>query len=334
METTLQQYADLCRERNHTLLNKYVEVGTEGKKTYKIKILCNTCEKEFDTSCHSYKNARKTGCPNCKKESLSKHWTGKVRTASPEQIKQKKAIQSSKQKSLEEKAKKYEHIKNKNDLIEFLKQHNDEYSSWILECIDKEPLGENRENHHIIPKHAGGPDTEWNLIKLSPEEHVKAHEIRARVYGDSGDLTAIRLRGQTGEDLTERRIKAMQKGDATRKDNHSGIYAPGISSKGGKIGGSVKSVKKDLKQITKMTSLVADFLYNGGTLNYKQTGLKLTIIPGEFLTLPPLIEKLKEITPEGQNKVLLNSSATTTISSLLGRVLKKERQTAYGWSKI
>lgn len=36
--------------------------------------------------------------------------------------------------------------------------------------------------HHIIPRCAGGPDEEWNLVRLTKEEHRKAHDLLRHLY--------------------------------------------------------------------------------------------------------------------------------------------------------
>lgn len=44
----------------------------------KITIHCNTCESTWETTVHKYKNARQTGCPECKKRITSETHRGKV----------------------------------------------------------------------------------------------------------------------------------------------------------------------------------------------------------------------------------------------------------------
>lgn len=49
------------------------------------------------------------------------------------------------------------------------------------------------ENHHIIPKHAGGNDNQSNLVPLIHYDHTLAHYIRYKWKGEIGDLIAYKM---------------------------------------------------------------------------------------------------------------------------------------------
>lgn len=49
------------------------------------------------------------------------------------------------------------------------------------------------ENHHIIPRHSGGLDTDCNLVRMLPEEHFMAHFIRYNAYENSNDFISVRF---------------------------------------------------------------------------------------------------------------------------------------------
>jgi hypothetical protein len=56
-------------------------------------------------------------------------------------------------------------------------------------------------NHHIIPKHAGGTDAPENIVRLTPEEHSKAHRLLYEKYGRWQDKIAYRaLAGHIGKE--------------------------------------------------------------------------------------------------------------------------------------
>jgi hypothetical protein len=91
---------------------------------------------------------------------------------------------------------KLNNIRNKRDLIAYLEEENNSYSSFILEKIQRDPSTldtTNTQKHHIIPTHRGGPDEEWNLVCLSVEEHGLAHELLYNNYQFEQDLGASQL---------------------------------------------------------------------------------------------------------------------------------------------
>jgi len=74
---TREEIENLALERNHELLCENFE--QEYKNVHSpMRFRCLTCDTEFVTTVHSYKNAKRTGCPTCKKEAISKAQTGKI----------------------------------------------------------------------------------------------------------------------------------------------------------------------------------------------------------------------------------------------------------------
>jgi DNA-directed RNA polymerase subunit RPC12/RpoP len=74
---TEEDIRSLAAGRNHELICK--DFSKEYQNIQSTLIFrCFTCGEEFSSSVHSYKNARKTGCPTCKKLTTSKTHTGKV----------------------------------------------------------------------------------------------------------------------------------------------------------------------------------------------------------------------------------------------------------------
>jgi len=64
---TVNEMINLTTERNHILIDP--EKFSKNYKNVKSKITinCQICKYIFETTVHSYKNAKKTGCPSCKK---------------------------------------------------------------------------------------------------------------------------------------------------------------------------------------------------------------------------------------------------------------------------
>lgn len=71
---TREDIEKIATSRNHTVASfeNYQNVHSE------IQIHCNTCSTTWNTTVHNYKNAKKTGCPGCKKQTTSATHKGKV----------------------------------------------------------------------------------------------------------------------------------------------------------------------------------------------------------------------------------------------------------------
>ncbi len=326
---TVEDFEALAQSRQHKLISvSNQNLPSAGDLT----ISCNTCHQTFTTSAHSYKNARQTGCPICKAAKASAQWAKKPRKYSEEQHKRRLARFEAIQKAKEEKRNRYAEIKNREDLIKFLEGEANEYSDFILYHMQNPPPADaiRIERHHIIPLHAGGPDEEWNLIPLIPEDHYTAHEIRARVYNEQGDIIMIRMRKAGSTNLSEDAMNRMRTGDATRKAQGTGIYAEGVSAKGGRAGGAVKSEAKDLGQKSKMSEPVIKALNEGSSWVHK-TGVTCNVPPG-LNTMPQLLKFLIEALPlDNEDRKKLEETNTGNVTSLLAKVIKNERSSTYGW---
>jgi hypothetical protein len=59
---------------------------------------------------------------------------------------------------------------------------NNKYQSWYINIIASAqgrelPKSTYGERHHILPKSLGGPDTKWNIVKLTGKEHFIVHKL-------------------------------------------------------------------------------------------------------------------------------------------------------------
>jgi hypothetical protein len=74
---TKEDIEEIATTRNHSVksFENYENVHS------KIQIHCNTCSTTWETTVHKYKNAKKTGCPECKKRTTSETHKGKVTSA-------------------------------------------------------------------------------------------------------------------------------------------------------------------------------------------------------------------------------------------------------------
>lgn len=63
------------------------------------------------------------------------------------------------------------------------------------------------ENHHIVPKHMEGDNSNDNLVLLTFREHVLAHYLLWRIHGYEGDKLMYSLRNLQTEEAQRLRVK-------------------------------------------------------------------------------------------------------------------------------
>jgi hypothetical protein len=80
------------------------------------------------------------------------------------------------------------------------------YLSFIEECRQNTYNG-NVHEHHILPRHAGGTNHKDNLIPLSLEDHITAHQILWEECGSFADFRSVvlltRAKGVTKLQMSE-----------------------------------------------------------------------------------------------------------------------------------
>lgn len=116
------------------------------------------------------------------------------------------------------------------------------------------------ENHHIIPRHMGGDDTDENLVLLTFREHVLSHYILWRMYKYSGDRLMFLMRSGQREEAQQLRVKlaveANRNGGAGFS-NWSGDKHPmknpnkvkqALKTKKEKYGSSLMKMDKDVRK--------------------------------------------------------------------------------------
>lgn len=85
----MKDFEKIASQRNHSVLstNNYKNIHS------KIRVFCYSCESSFETTAHSYKNAKQTGCPECKKHITSITHKNKVTTSETKKLISLKASQ-------------------------------------------------------------------------------------------------------------------------------------------------------------------------------------------------------------------------------------------------
>lgn len=93
----------------------------------------------------------------------------------------------------------------------------EQYNSIILNRQRNQlPEGEYGEVHHIIPRSCGGGNAKWNLVRLTPEEHYKAHELLPFIYTDGREHGKMvyawnRMRNRAGEEIDAERYGQLKR---------------------------------------------------------------------------------------------------------------------------
>ncbi len=95
------------------------------------------------------------------------------------------------------------------------------------------------ERHHIIPKCMGGDDSNANLVKLLPEEHLFAHRLLCRMYPENNKLALAVMRcaanhkGREARQLfkMDRTRAALAQRGRTLSDQHKANISAGLLSR-------------------------------------------------------------------------------------------------------
>jgi hypothetical protein len=213
------------------------------------------------------------------------------------------------------------------------------------------PGTEGLQIHHIIPRHAGGPNAQWNLIKLTPADHAEAHKLRYEVYHEFGDYNFLSTVGQIGNKVElnpafENQLKLnRRKGTETQIEKKIGIFEPGASQKAGfkskeVIANLSPEENKTLlkRHAVQMSDAVYSVLYEGAVFFHARTGTEVVLQPQEALTLTQLRDILAASLPEGdKDRVSLEKSGKiANVTSSISKMIKgaKGRPSAFGWKLI
>lgn len=218
-------------------------------------------------------------------------------------------------------------IHNEQDLNNFLAiDKNNIYVNFINLCkikIYKTSEGP-FEYHHIIPLYANGPNKQWNLIKLSIEDHIMAHTLLYKIYKNKEDLLALNFRKYIDKEVYKLRCTLSH--DKQRL-NKSGFFCSKVQQLNGQKGGKVKSINKQLSYIKKIIPEWKAILCKETHWYYKQTSYTLIIKPFECNLPSKITKKLFSYKP-----FVLNYKANKqSFTSNLTRMVKGERKSVSGW---
>jgi hypothetical protein len=144
MSTRLNRsfFDNLATTRNHKVLewNSKEQPYTTVHKS-QISLFCQTCVLPFTTSCLSYINARKTGCPNCQKQLVSQSSKERQRFQTPRnslgyaRLNRKRKNSEKDQSKLSVEPSMFDSIKSENTMKAFLKKESNLILTMILFCL-------------------------------------------------------------------------------------------------------------------------------------------------------------------------------------------------------
>ena len=206
------------------------------------------------------------------------------------------------------------------ELFSYLSNSNNIYTEYIKSKISRPknlcpiPI----EQHHIIPKFAGGCNQKWNLIPLGIEEHTHAHELRAIVYGQLGDILCCRMRKSSDSQKLR-----LQLSHLSQRKTLKGFWNSEIQRQNGRKGGKRQTAKKKLSYTRKLHPLVATAFCH--TMVWKHPSYEHDII-----IKPNTFSLVKELALYLNSKVTFDHALTTSTSGL-ARVIKGERYSFKKW---
>lgn len=229
----------------------------------------------------------------------------------------------------------YKTITSRELLVQHLKNESNNYTNFILQKLTESPLNlAECEKHHIIPRHCGGPDADWNLIYLSSDDHKKAHELRYEVYRESGDGLALKFwRNAPLNTLKAKRIRAAWTHDYCKQQGKA-FYSSEQQSKSGKKGGAVKSDEKKKSYIKKLSPQVQEKLQAGTIWSHPLLTENL-IVPANKVSLVIEFKKVfEDALSINVTKYNFINLPTTSFSSSVSKVLKGQRKRCWDFTLL
>lgn len=358
-------YENLAQQRNHRLIQvTNEETPSQGD----VVVHCNSCGNDFETTAKSYQNARKTGCPHCKAINAKNQSNYNKKPKTPAQVitpiaqtnlsvVQKESLERNQAQTNERilKRGKFQrtfNVYDRGQLLGYLKSDANPYNEFMLDALAKEQTllddsvkSKTKQVHHIIPRHAGGPDAKWNLVYLTPENHCKAHEIRYEVFGEFGDynflqtqgsevLSRIKANPEFEQKLLEQRQNANQNA-RPRFENDDGSKASQAVLAG--LSAEAQKIYRERHQ-SQMSEPVRNVLQKGATFHHAGTNTTFILQPREAPTLTELKDLLAAALPVGHvDRVRLETTPKPiNVTTAIGKMIKgvKDRPSAYGWKLI
>jgi hypothetical protein len=343
-------------QRNH-IIKGFSNEDTPSQAI--ISIHCNTCGKEFDTTARSYDNARQTGCPHCKaiKAKNQTGYTKKPKTQPVVSTTQEEKLNRARNQVADRIRKRGEmqrihNLYSREQLIEYLKKDSNEYNSFMLKAMEQEQalldnpdLSKSAQVHHIIPRHAGGPDTKWNKVYLTPADHCEAHILRYQAFNEFGDYNFLQTKGpevlnraSADPEHVAQLLEQRQNANKNERPNFAGDDGSQASQAIlAELPDDVKKLHRERHQ-SQMSERVRDTLQKGAVFFHAGTNTTVNLKPRQAPTLTELKSILAAALPIGHidRERLEKAGKPINVTSALGKMIKgaADRPSAYGWKLI
>lgn len=216
-------------------------------------------------------------------------------------------------------------IQDSESLRAWLMMESNPYTQWILEKLQtpiKTHVPYKTESHHIIPKHMGGPNCDWNLILLTIEEHQNAHLLLYQTYSTKEDLCMLSFRYNLTEQANALKFELAHE---SQRRNKNGFFCSDQQKINGQKGGSVKSLAKRRTYRRKVCIEWEQLLETDHVWVYQPTGYVHKIAAKTHLLPQDVTSTLLEY------KDFQYAAKPQSLTSNLTKVVQNKRKSANGW---
>ena len=214
----------------------------------------------------------------------------------------------------------------------YLKRHNNSYHYLVTHLLTRKLVTQpdtTYELHHIFPKSIGGPDKNWNLVKVTLREHRLLHLLRYRTYREHVDKLALTFLKQASDVRKARQISGSRSAVMLQS---CGFQNPDVQKRAASKGRSNVTLKKRRGYFRRLHPQIQAHLNRDVVWSYcphhGRESIDVDVLAHSCLTLVDLVRRLEVSgAPVGSK-----GSKLTSKTSGLARVIKQARSHYGGWS--
>lgn len=217
-------------------------------------------------------------------------------------------------------------------LLIYLKRHNNGYHTLVTHPLTRKLVTQpdtTYELHHIFPKSVGGPDKNWNLVKVTLREHRLLHNLRVRTYREHVDKLALTFLKQAPH---VRKAVELSGSRSAVNLQSCGFQNPDVQKRAASKGRSTMTLKPRRGYFHRLHPQIQAHLNRDVVWNYRprhgHESIDVSVLAHSCLTLVDLVRRLGlSGAPVGSK-----GSKLTSKTSGLARVIKQARSHYGGWS--